>query len=79
MLGDVREELKAIVETERRGIERRLAESGGDPDLRRLAQEMAGRRAEQLDGLPEDPGQRIKVLQDYDFLEPAARERFSNT
>lgn len=76
VLGDVREELKAIVETERRGIERRLAESGGDPDLRRLAQEMAGRRAEQLDGLPEDPGQRIKALQDYDFLEPAARERF---
>jgi len=76
VLGDIRDELKAIVDTERRGIERRLAESGGDPDLRRLAQEMAGKRADRLDGLPEDPGQRIKALQDYDFLEPAARERF---
>jgi uncharacterized protein with von Willebrand factor type A (vWA) domain len=75
VLGDVRDELRAIVETERRGIERRLTESGGDEDLRRLAQEMAARRAAQLDALPEDPGQRIKGLQDYDFLEPAARER----
>lgn len=76
VLGDVKEELRAIVETERRGIERRLAESGGDEALRRLAQEMAARRAAQLDALPEDPGQRIKGLQDYDFLEPSARERF---
>ena len=49
---------------------------GGDPALRRLATEMAARRGEQLDGLPQDPGERIKALQEYDFLEPAARERF---
>lgn len=76
VLGDVKEELRAIVETERRGIERRLAESGGDEGLRRLAQEMAARRAAQLDALPDDPGQRIAGLQDYDFLESSARERF---
>ena len=79
MLGDVREELDAVVAAERRGIERRLAEAGsdrGDEDLRRMLSDMAARRQAELDALPEDLGDRIRGLRDYDFLEPAARERF---
>ena len=80
VLSEVREELNGVVDAERRGIERRMAESAtsqaGDESLRRMASEMARRRQEQLDGLPADPGGRIKGLQEYDFLEPGARERF---
>ena len=80
VLADVRHELEAIVEAERRGIERRVG-AVSDPDaqdeaLRRMAAEVAARRQRQLDALPTDPGERIRGLQDYDFLEPAARERF---
>jgi uncharacterized protein with von Willebrand factor type A (vWA) domain len=81
VLSEIREELEAIVDTERRGIERRVAESGssdaGDEALRRMASEMAERRQEQLDALPDDPGGRIRGLQEYDFLEPSARDRFN--
>ncbi|MFN8621554.1 MAG: VWA domain-containing protein [Chloroflexota bacterium] len=76
VLGDIREELRQIVDTERRGIDRRLAGTDGDPSLQKLAADMAQKRAERLDALPPDPGERIRALQDYDFLEPAARERF---
>src|SRR3954447_24048807 len=45
VLGDIREELAAIVATERRGIERRMAgraddDTGRDPDLERLAADL---------------------------------------
>ncbi|MGH2466211.1 MAG: VWA domain-containing protein, partial [Candidatus Limnocylindrales bacterium] len=79
VMSDVRERLADIVDTERRGVERRLAEAQGqeaDADLRRLLGEMAARRQGQLEALPEDPGGRIRALQDYDFLEPEARARF---
>lgn len=79
VMSEVRQHLADIVETERRGVERRLAEAQGqeaDPDLRRLLGEMAARRQRQLEALPEDAGGRIRALQDYDFLEPEARARF---
>lgn len=81
VLADVREELEAIVGTERRGIERRLAEAAGgdagDESLRRMLSEMAARRQSELDLLPTEAGERIRALRDYDFLEPAARDRFA--
>ncbi len=82
VLKDVRQELAEIVEAERRGIERRLAEAASaenqDPQVRRMASDMAQRRQSQLDALPVDPGGRIKGLQEYDFLEPSARQRFED-
>lgn len=47
-----------------------------DAALRRMLREVAARRRDQLDGLPADVGGRIRGLEEYDFLEPAARERF---
>ena len=41
-----------------------------------MLRDVAAKRLDQLDGLPADIGERIRGLQDYDFLEPAARERF---
>lgn len=78
VLGDIREELASIVAQERRGIERRLAGGGADDaGLERLAAELAARRQERLESLPEDIGARIRALGDYDFLEPEARDRYA--
>src|SRR5204862_3548428 len=77
-------ELDEIVDLERRGIQRRLDEASSadaatdaaPDDLRSMLRDVAARRQDQLDGLPADVGERIRGLQDYDFLEPSARERF---
>jgi len=87
VLGDVRRELDEILDIERAGVERRLAtppavrgkrgaRSKDSRGLEELARSIAERRRDALDALPDDPGGRIRALQDYDFLEPAARERF---
>jgi len=47
-----------------------------DAALRSMLRDVAARRLDQLDSLPADIGERIRGLQDYDFLEPNARERF---
>ena len=43
-----------------------------------MLRDVAARRLDQLDALPADVGDRIRGLQDYDFLEPDARERFDD-
>jgi len=53
------------------------AAAAGD-DLRALLRDVAARRLDQLDALPSDVGDRIRGLQDYDFLEPDARARFDD-
>jgi len=80
VLGDIRRELDEIVGEERTGVERRLDDASktgdADEDLRAMLRDVAAKRLDQLDGLPPDLGERIRGLQDYDFLEPNARERF---
>jgi uncharacterized protein with von Willebrand factor type A (vWA) domain len=90
VLGDIRRQLDEIVGEERAGVERRLDEASrteadpeagpdaasADPAMRSMLRDVAARRLDQLDGLPPDLGERIRGLQDYDFLEPNARERF---
>ena len=80
VLGDIRRELDEIVAQERGGVERRLDEASADgsedADLREMLRDVAARRLDQLDGLPADIGERLRGLQDYDFLEPDARQRF---
>ena len=83
VLADIRRELEEIVAEERAGIERRLDEAldgrrrpTPDEPARSMLRDVAARRLDQLDALPPDVGGRIRGLQDYDFLEPEARERF---
>jgi uncharacterized protein with von Willebrand factor type A (vWA) domain len=83
VLADVRQELEEIVTEERAGIERRLdtaaAPSDGaaaDPALRAMLRDAAARRLDQLEALPRDVGGQIRGLEAYDFMEPAARDRF---
>ena len=88
VLADVRQELDDIIAEERSGIERRLDEAasqpaaGTEPDaqdaaLRKMLRDAAARRIDQLDALPRDIGGRIRQLEEYDFMEPAARDRFN--
>ena len=86
VLGEIRAELDAIVQTERAGIQRRVAQAAAsDPEspgaeptdaLNRMLREMAAKREAQLNELPADPGGRIRELQDYDFMDQGARARF---
>jgi uncharacterized protein with von Willebrand factor type A (vWA) domain len=83
VLGDVRAELQAILETERERIAARLAGSSDEaaaptPELADLLRQTIAKRLERLDSLPADLGDRIRALEDYDFLDPAARERFNS-
>jgi uncharacterized protein with von Willebrand factor type A (vWA) domain len=81
-LADVRRELDEIVAQERAGVQRRLddspagADSGADPALERMLRSIAAKRLDRLDALPPDVGGRVRDLQDYDFLDGEARERF---
>ncbi|MEA2548558.1 MAG: hypothetical protein QOE42_1156 [Chloroflexota bacterium] len=90
VLADVRQELDEIVAQERAGIERRLDEAATpqaapdgersdatDAALRSMLRDAAARRIDQLDALPRDVGNRIRKLEEYDFMEPAARDRFN--
>jgi uncharacterized protein with von Willebrand factor type A (vWA) domain len=81
VLAEVRRELEELLAIERRGIERRLGGANmapAEPDtrLRDLASDLASRRQAELDRLPAETGGRIRGLEDYDFLEPDARQRF---
>ena len=42
-----------------------------------MLRDAAARRIDQLDALPRDVGSRIRRLEEYDFMEPAARDRFN--
>jgi uncharacterized protein with von Willebrand factor type A (vWA) domain len=44
--------------------------------LQKLLEAMAERRLQQLDALPKDPAAAIRVLTDYDFMTPEARQQF---
>jgi uncharacterized protein with von Willebrand factor type A (vWA) domain len=60
----------------RAGAQQQSDDRLDDRALRSMLRDVAARRLDQLDALPSDIGERIRGLQDYDFLEPNARERF---
>jgi len=82
-LKDIREKLEEIEKTERQGIDNKVddgkdkAQRGEIPEqLQKTMERMAQEHREQLDQLPEDvPGQ-ISGLQNYDFMDPNARQMF---
>ncbi|MFC2020295.1 VWA domain-containing protein [Chloroflexota bacterium] len=89
IMDEIRQKLDEILETERQGIERKLdeakdkAETGGgelSPEVQqRLLKNIEDRAAqnrEKLDNLPPDVGGRIRELNDYDFMDEDARNKF---
>ena len=88
LMDDIKEQLQEVIDTERRGIERRLQdaeqqmqEAGEDADHlqapMQMLQERAQRNTDTLDSLPNSPGGQIQQLQDYDFMDPEARDKFN--
>jgi uncharacterized protein with von Willebrand factor type A (vWA) domain len=82
-LDDIGKRLEEILQTERAGISRRLAEAqeraerGELPgSARKQVEQLAAQKRQALDRLPEDPAGRIKGLQGYDFMDPEAWRLF---
>jgi uncharacterized protein with von Willebrand factor type A (vWA) domain len=49
-----------------------------DDSLRKMFENIANRKNRYLDDLPKDPGGKIKGLQDYEFMDPQARQMFQD-
>jgi uncharacterized protein with von Willebrand factor type A (vWA) domain len=75
---DIANQLDEIVDQEREGIDRRVDEARSTGDKRReeLLDDLARQRREQLDQLPPDLAGRVSDLQEYDWMDDAARQRF---
>jgi uncharacterized protein with von Willebrand factor type A (vWA) domain len=75
---DIARQLQEVVEQEREGIDRRVDEARASGDRRRqeIVEELAQQRRRELDELPPDLAGRVQALQQYDFMDDAARQRF---
>ena len=73
------EQLRDIVQQERAGIDRRQDEAAGSDapqEMRDLMKQVADRKRQSLDALPEDAAGMLKQLMDYEFMDEGAREAF---
>ena len=86
LMDDLKEKVQDVIDTERRGIEKRveeardqLAEAGENTEHlqgpMKILEDRAEQSKEKLDMLPDSVGGRIKELSDYDFMDPEAREK----
>jgi uncharacterized protein with von Willebrand factor type A (vWA) domain len=75
---DIARRLDEIVDEERAGIDRRVDEAQQSGDKRRedLLDELAQQRRMELDQLPPDLAGRVQELQQYDWMDDAARQHF---
>ena len=84
ILGDLRQRLQDVLDTERQGIDRRVdaarqAAASGEPGAESHRQEIeriAAERRASLDALPGDLGGAVRGLQDYQFVDPEAWQKF---
>ncbi|MEX2599092.1 MAG: VWA domain-containing protein, partial [Dehalococcoidia bacterium] len=88
VMKDLKERLDDVLQTERSGIDQRVNEArqqleGMDPadaaqheKLMDMLRQRAERNREKLDALPEDMGGALKQLQEYDFMDPDAQNKF---
>src|SRR5947208_16018733 len=75
---DIARQLDEIVEQEREGIDRRVdeARSSGDKRREELLEDISQQRRQELEQLPPDLAGRVSELQQYDWMDDAARQRF---
>jgi uncharacterized protein with von Willebrand factor type A (vWA) domain len=75
---DIAQQLNEVVDMEREGIDNRVDEAMRSGDQRRqdIVEDVADQRRQQLDQLPPDLAGRVQALQDYEFMDDAARQRF---
>ena len=75
---DIADQLDEVADMEREGIDRRVDEATRSGDQRRqeLVEDVAEERRRQLDEMPPDLAGRVQAMQNYEFMDDAARERF---
>ena len=75
---DIAEKLREVTDQERAGIDRRVdeAQQSGDRRRQEIVEDLAQQRQQELDELPPDLAGRVQALQNYDFMDDAARQRF---
>src|SRR6266704_1523522 len=75
---DIAEKLREVTDQERAGIDRRVdeAQQSGDRRRQEIVEDLARQRRQELDELPPDLAGRVQALQNYDFMDDAARQRF---
>ncbi len=87
LIDDLKERLRDVVETERRGIDQRLNEAreqlghaGESADHLQTAMDLlesrAARGKKTLDELPESTAGSIRELREYEFIDPEAQRKF---
>ena len=75
---DIAEKLNDVMEHERAGMDRRVQEAraGDDERRREIVEQLAQERGLELDLVPDDLAGRVQALQNYDFMDDAARAEF---
>jgi uncharacterized protein with von Willebrand factor type A (vWA) domain len=75
---DIAQELRDIVDTERRALDdlERAARESGDERRADVTHDAVAERQMELDMLPPDLAGQVRELQQYDFQSPEARQRF---
>jgi uncharacterized protein with von Willebrand factor type A (vWA) domain len=75
---DIAEQLNEVVDMEREGIDQRVDEAAASGDQRRqeIVEGAADNRRMELDMMPPDLAGKVQALQNYDFMDDAARQRF---
>jgi uncharacterized protein with von Willebrand factor type A (vWA) domain len=75
---DIADQLDEILDQERAGIEQRVQDARDSGDRRRqeILEDLAQQRQMELDVMPPDLAGRVQAMQEYDFMDDAARQRF---
>ena len=75
---DIAEKLNDVMDHERAGMDRRVQEAraGDDERRREIVEQLAQERGLELDLVPDDLAGRVQALQNYDFMDDAARAEF---
>ena len=78
VMQDIREKLEEVVKTERQGLQKRLDDTANSDqkELRNMLEKQVQKKQQYLDKLPQDPGQQIRQLNDYEFMDNEARQKF---
>ena len=88
VMDELKERLDKVVDTERKGIDRRLdearqqmaestpEEAADREQLMKMLEDRAARNRETLDNLPPNLGGAVKELTEYDFMDPEAQGQF---
>ncbi|KAA0234877.1 MAG: hypothetical protein EDR02_07700 [Actinobacteria bacterium] len=76
---DIAQELRDVVDMERRALDDMLdqARASGDPRRQELTEQTATTKQMQLDMLPPDLAGQVQQLKDYDFTSPEAEAKFN--